>query len=209
MPGQLPFFDELTTFMTDDLDLRRLDHRHAAFSTPSSVEVAEAAEILGVDAEFRAKVLEARAKLAPMRIGRRGNLQEWLEDWDETEKSHRHISGLWGLFPGHEISSRRRRGWPRRPGRPGAARTSWQRLVVAWKAACWARLGDEGQSPGEPPLRHEQLHDREPVLDLLATPFRWTARFGFSAAIVEMLLQSHEWRDRIPAGPARDRGRNG
>ncbi|MDH4272921.1 MAG: hypothetical protein OEW18_13195 [Candidatus Aminicenantes bacterium] len=47
------------------------------------------------------------SRLAPMQIGRKGNLQEWLEDWDETEKSHRHISGLWGLFPRRQISARR------------------------------------------------------------------------------------------------------
>ena len=152
VPGQMPFFDEITTFMTttsicagSTIDMRILD---ALFG-----QVAEAARILGVDADFRPKVLEAKAKLAPMQIGRRGNLQEWLEDWDETEKSHRHISGLWGLFPGHEISRAPDAGAGRR--RPGSSWSSadfpgngWS---SAWKAACWARLGDGGQGPGEPP----------------------------------------------------------
>jgi alpha-L-fucosidase 2 len=109
VPGQVPFFDEITTFKTtttvcagSTIDMRILD---ALFG-----QVAEAAAVLGVDADFRAQLLEARRKLAPMRVGRKGNLQEWLEDWDETERSHRHISGLWGLFPGGEISARRTKG---------------------------------------------------------------------------------------------------
>ena len=127
--------------------------------------------ILGVDPDFKTKVLEARAKLAPMRIGRKGNLQEWLEDWDETEKSHRHISGLWGLFPGRQISPRRTpelaeasRVVLEQRGLPGNGWSS------AWKAACWARLGDAGQGHGELRYAMRQLHDRQPVFDLLGRP---------------------------------------
>jgi alpha-L-fucosidase 2 len=99
VPGQTPFFDEITTFRTttsicagSTIDMAILNELFGS--------VAEAADVLGVDRDFKARVLAARSQLAPMQIGRKGNLQEWLEDWDETEKSHRHISGLWALFPG-------------------------------------------------------------------------------------------------------------
>src|SRR5690606_10822210 len=65
-----------------------------------------AAEILGVDAELRQELANARARIAPNRIGRLGQLQEWLEDVDDPEEEHRHVSHLWGLHPGSEITAR-------------------------------------------------------------------------------------------------------
>jgi alpha-L-fucosidase 2 len=201
VPGQLPFFDELTTFMTttslcsgSTIDMRILD---ALFG-----QVAEAAKILGVDAEFRAKVLEARAKLAPMRIGRRGNLQEWLEDWDETEKSHRHISGLWGLFPGHEISARQTGGAAQaarvvleQRGLPGNGWSS------AWKAACWARLGDGAKALEN--LRFAMNnYTTASLFSICSNALQVDGALGFSAAIAEMLLRSQNGEiEFLPALP--------
>jgi alpha-L-fucosidase 2 len=64
----------------------------------------EAAEILGVDSNFRTKLKDMRARIAPNQIGQHGQLQEWLEDKDDPENKHRHVSHLWGLHPGNEIS---------------------------------------------------------------------------------------------------------
>src|SRR5262249_31806019 len=64
----------------------------------------EAAEILDVDAEFREKLKSLRGRIAPNQIGQYGQLQEWLEDVDDPNNRHRHVSHLWGLFPGSEIS---------------------------------------------------------------------------------------------------------
>ena len=63
-----------------------------------------AAEILGTDAEFRSELDRAGKRLPPLQIGKRGQLQEWIEDYDEDEPQHRHVSHLYSLYPGHDIS---------------------------------------------------------------------------------------------------------
>ena len=202
VPGQTPFFDEITTFTTttticagSTIDMRILTELFA--------DVAEAAQILGVDADFRARVLAARAKLAPMRIGRKGNLQEWLEDWDETEKSHRHISGLWGLFPGREISKRQIGGAAQaarvvleQRGLPGNGWSS------AWKAACWARLGDGAKSLEN--LRFAlNNYTTASLFSICSNALQVDGALGFSAAVAEMLVQSQNGEiEFLPALPA-------
>ena len=191
VPGQAPFFDEVTGFTTTSslcagstIDMRIL---HELFGA-----AAEAAAVLGVDAGFGARALEARAKLAPMRLGRAGNLQEWLEDWGETEKSHRHISGLWGLFPGREVSPRRTpelaagaRAVLEQRGLPGNGWSS------AWKAACWARLGD-GAKALENFRYAMNTYTTASLFSICSGALQVDGAFGFSAAVAEMLLQSQD-----------------
>ena len=69
-------------------------------------EVARASEMLGIDAPFRAKVLAAQKRLPPPTVGRHGQIQEWSEDYDEPEPGHRHISQLFALHPGDQITVR-------------------------------------------------------------------------------------------------------
>jgi alpha-L-fucosidase 2 len=201
VPGQVPFFDEITMFKTttsicagSTIDMRILD---ALFG-----QVAQAADVLGIDQDFKTRVLEARSKLAPMRIGRKGNLQEWLEDWDETEKSHRHISGLWGLFPGRQISPRRTpelaegaRVVLEQRGLPGNGWSS------AWKAACWARLGN-GAKAMDNFVFAMHNYTTNSLFSLCSRAMQVDGSFGMAAAVVEMVLQSHENElDLLPALP--------
>jgi len=191
VPGQAPFFDEITMFKTttsicagSTIDMAILNELFGF--------VAEAADVLGVDRDFKARVLEARSKLAPMQIGRKGNLQEWLEDWDETEKSHRHISGLWGLYPGRQISPRRTPQFAEgskvvleQRGLPG---NGW---ASAWKAACWARLGD-GVKALENFTYAMHQYTTNSLFSICSRAMQVDGSFGMTAAVAEMLLQSHE-----------------
>ena len=103
----------------------------------------EASKILGLDEGFRNELIAKRARLAPTQISSDGRVMEWLEQYQETEPTHRHVSHLWGLYPGDEISP------ATTPDLVQAARKS---LIVrgddgvgwslAYKAALWARLDD-------------------------------------------------------------------
>lgn len=202
VPGQLRFFDETTMFETgtsicagSTIDMQILNDLFSA--------VAQAADVLDTDREFQQKVLATRAKLAPMQVGKKGNLQEWLEDWDETEKSHRHISGLWGLFPGNQISTRRT---PKlaeaskvvleQRGLPGNGWSS------AWKAACWARLGNAAKAQEN---INYAIHNYtfNSMFSICSKAMQVDGSFGMSAVIAELLLQSHENElNLLPALPA-------
>jgi alpha-L-fucosidase 2 len=103
-----------------------------------------AAEILGTDAEFRSELDRPEKRLPPLQIGKRGQLQEWIEDYPETEPQHRHVSHLYLLYPGHDISLKSTPAFAAAAGKSlelrGDGGTGWS---TVWRAALWARLQNQ------------------------------------------------------------------
>jgi alpha-L-fucosidase 2 len=178
--------------------------------------VIQASEMLDTDAAYREELRSALARLPPLRIGQRGQLQEWVDDYMEQEPEHRHVSHLFSLFPGNEIDPETTPALAAAAVRSlelrGEGTVGWSR---AWMASLFARLRQKTRA-------HDMINAllREHTNPNMMSgcyagrplPFQIDANFGGTAGIAEMLLQSQngdiellpalppEWQDGLFRG---------
>lgn len=191
-PGNDEFFDEVTSWNSPGVTICAGSTIDMQILRDLFTDVAGAAGVLNCDKTFSERVLAAKSHIAPLRIGKRGDLQEWLEDWGQKEKSHRHISNLYGLFPGHQISI------GRTPDLAQAVRVVLEQRGLegngwssAWKTCCWARLRDAEKAMKNFTygIHHYTF---ENLFSNCSGSLQVDGSFGMTAAIAEMILQSQD-----------------